>query len=64
MSKMIKDGGKMSQYYVPEDDEIYIKWHIPFTGYFLYRNPNTKLWYVVEKELSINHEKPYAYRFL
>ena len=56
----------MSQYFIPKELEKNIKWHIPFTAYFLYRNPDTKLWYIVEKELSLVHGRNniYVYRFL
>lgn len=59
-------GGSMSQYYVPEDLEKNIGWHIPFTPYFFYRDPDMRIWRIVEKELATIHEpeKPYAYRFL
>ena len=57
---------EMSQYYVPLDLEKNIGWHIPFTPYFFYRDPDfPRLWRIVEKELSIHKdERPYAYRFL
>lgn len=50
----------MSQYYVPANLEKYVKWHIPFTPYFLYRYD--KVWRIVEKELS--NSNTYHYRFL
>lgn len=61
----------MSQYYVPADLEKYVKWHIPFTAYFLYRDEDT-VWHVVEKELREHREtyyqepddRIYHYRFL
>jgi len=52
----------MSQYYVPKDMEEGVKIHIPFTAYYLYRSPDTGLWYIVEKEAD--DEEPYRYRFL
>ena len=45
--------------------------HIPFTAYFLARNPDTKLWFLVEKELREGEWREdgkrydtYRYRFL
>jgi len=48
------------------------KWkmiHIPLTPYFLARDPDNKLWYIVEKELNHNDglfisNDSYRYRFL
>ncbi len=56
----------MSQYFLLKELEKYIKWHIPFTAYYLYHDPYTNLWRIVEKELSPFHgvDCPYAYRFL
>jgi|DEB19_MinimDraft_3_1074340.scaffolds.fasta_scaffold249923_1 hypothetical protein len=58
----------MSQYYVPANLEKYVKWHIPFTPYFLYRYDG--VWRIVEKELyerahfQDTDNRAYHYRFL
>ena len=53
----------MSQYYIVKSMERGVKIRIPFTAYYLYRCPDTKLWFIVEKELD-NVEFCYRYRFL
>ena len=63
-------GEDMSQYYVPAGLEKYVKWHIPFTAYFLYHYD--KIFHIVEKELrqptETYYQEPddriYHYRFL
>ena len=60
----------MSQFYLSHELEKHILFRIPLTPYFLYRDFNTKLFHIVEKELNnfdIFYEKsykPYHYRFL
>jgi len=66
----------VSQFYLPSEEEKHIKVHIPLTPYFLYRNPETGLFHVLEKELQsvgidgfydygiTRPQNPYHYRFL
>jgi len=57
----------MSEHYISEPD----KWrmiHIPFTPYYLCRDPNTKLWVLAEKGFNFirkwNKNSDYAFRLL
>ncbi|MFA5340252.1 MAG: hypothetical protein WC332_00600 [Clostridia bacterium] len=57
----------MMNFYVPKNLEKYVKWHIPFTPYYLYRYD--KVWRVVEKEIRQSSffdedRRSYHYRFL
>ena len=61
-------GEGMSQSYISEPDK-WKMYHIPFTVYFLAKDPETGLWNVVEKELNTTSfweeaKVPYRYRFL
>jgi hypothetical protein len=54
--------GEMS-FCVADDYEKYIKFRIPFTVYWLFRNPDTKLWSIVEKEFD-HHSGKYYFRYI
>ena len=60
----------MSQYYLPRDLEDAIKFHIPFTPYYLGRFSDG-LWRIFEKELidrdmwtDPDDKREYHYRYL
>ena len=53
----------MSQFYVTDYYLKYIKFRIPFTVYWLFRNPDTKLLSIVEKEFDPVRGK-YYFRYI
>ena len=53
----------MSELYISEPGE-WKMFHIPFTPYFLAKDPETRLWNLVEKELSHSDIFDYHYRYL
>jgi len=49
----------MGESYIDEPDK-WRKIHIPLTPYWLCRHPETRLWHVAEKELTVAWHGPFS----
>lgn len=58
----------MSDFYVPKDKEKNVKLHIPFTPYYLYWAEDSKLFFIVEKQIKYGDfgdpSRTHVFRFL
>lgn len=51
-------------YYVAKEHEYLVGWRIPFTAYFLWKDPETRKYRLVVKELNDNYsDNNSIYRF-